>query len=92
MGHSGCAGYNEKIGRSRKQPYQSHLHGLRVEGRGDVRLRLRLDRHEAAQGEEGHTGNIARSQAVDQRVIFAMCEIIRVLHADDGGDFSGLRP
>lgn len=36
--------------------------------------------------EEGHIGDAPRCQTVDQRIIFAIREIILVLHADDGRD------
>ena len=46
----------------------------------------RLEKREAAKREEGHIGDAAARQFIDQRVVVAMHEIVMVLQADDLGD------
>ena len=46
----------------------------------------RSERREAAKREEGHIGDSAARQFIDQRVVVAMREIIMVLDADYLGD------
>src|SRR6478672_3738878 len=49
-----------------------------------------MDRCEAAKREEGHIGDAAARQFIDQRVVAAMHEVVMVLHADDLGDAARL--
>ena len=49
-----------------------------------------LQRREAAEREEGHIGDAAARQFVDQSVVVAMDEVVVVLHADDLGDAARL--
>ena len=45
-----------------------------------------LERRESPKREEGHIGDAAARQFIDQRVVLAMHEVVMVLHADDLGD------
>ena len=49
-----------------------------------------LERREAAKREEGHIGDAAARQFIDQRVVVAMHDVVMVLHADDLGDAARL--
>ncbi len=63
MGHGGCAGYQQDVGRAPQQPGQRHLHGRGAQALCDVGQRGRLQRRETAEREEGHIGDARRGRA-----------------------------
>src|SRR3984885_2826708 len=70
------AGNKQNIGRALQQPGKRHLHWRCAERLGDIRERSRLQRREAAEGEERDIGNGGAGKPIDERVVFSMGKIV----------------
>lgn len=87
----GGAGDQQNIWRSLEQPGEGDLHRRRLKRSRDLVQLLRLQRRKTAQREKGHLGDVLGGQRIHQRVVGAMGNVIKVLHADDGRHFLRIR-
>ena len=80
------AGDQKNVGRAMQQPGERHLHRRRAEPCCDLESVEDWSGVKPPSGKNGHIGDAAARQFVDQRVVVAMHEVVVVLHADDLGD------
>ena len=82
----GCAGDQQHVGRAVEQPRECDLHRCRVDRVCDVVERGGLQWAEATEREEGDVGDSLLRERIDERVLFAVGNVVHVLHADDRSD------
>lgn len=83
VGDGRGAGDEEDVGGVLQEPGQGDGHGGGFEGGCGVRERGGLERGEAAEWEVRDVGDALGIEGVDEAVVFAVGEVVVVLHADD---------